>query len=175
MESRVMAGADPEAWGLAAARVVEYLRALGIADPLHQERLLLRVRQRWEARTDATRLEDPREAAIEETYGLLSEWLAAELGIVGDQDALLSARAAVLSGMVPNWPARFAGVSGESCAPLIHAATVTPVPEEAPLTMVPNTIELFWRRIGRALASVLRRLLGLLPHEPADAHPGPPR
>jgi hypothetical protein len=174
MESRVMPGTTPEAWEQAAARVSDYLRVMGITDPLHQERLLLRVRQRWDARIDPNRL-DSREAAIEETYGLLSEWLVAELGIVGDQDALLSARAAVLSGMVPSWTARFAGVSGESCAPAIRVATVVPVPSESPLTMVPNTIELFWRRIGRALASVLRRLLGLLPHEPADAHPGSPR
>lgn len=179
MEPRVTAGAPTaapdNAWEAVCGRVADYLHALGVADPLHQERLLLRVRQRFDARSDVTREEDPVEAAIEETYGLLDEWLRTELGIVGDHDALFSARAAVLSGAIPFWSARFAGVSGESCAAAIRAAIVRPVPAEAPLTMEPNTIELFWRRIGRAVAAFLRRLLGLLPSDAAEAPPGHPR
>lgn len=179
MEPRVSAGAPTGApdntWDAVGGRVTEYLRALGVTDPLHQERLLLRVRQRFDARSDMARQEDPIEAAIEETYGLLDEWLRAELGIVGDHDALFSARAAVLSGAIPYWSARFAGVSGESCAAAIRAAIVQPVPDEAPLIMEPNTIELFWRRIGRAVAAFLRRLLGLLPSDAAEAPPGHPR
>jgi hypothetical protein len=90
------------------------------------------------------------------------------LGIEGDHDALFTARAAVLSGAVPHWAARFAGVSGESRAAAIQAAGVRAIPAYAPLPMVPNTIDLFWRRVGHAIAAALRHLLGLLPAD-ADA------
>ena len=187
MESRMTAALDaagdaPESsqaadpWDQVARRVADYLRALGIADPLHLERLGLCIRQRFEARAATAKLEDPVEAAIEETYALLDAWLSTELGILGDRDALFSARAAVLSGAVPDWAARFAGVSGESCAASIRAASVQARPENAPLTMVPNTIELFWHNLGRGIAAVLRRLIGWLPADAAaDPRQGSPR
>lgn len=167
--------ADP--WEQVAGRVADYLRALGITEALHLERLGLRIRQRFEARAGKAKLEDPVEAAIEETYALLDAWLNTELGIQGDRDALFTARAAVLSGAVPDWAARFAGVSGESSAAAIRAASVQALPEYAPLTMVPNRIELFWHRVGRAIAAFLRRLIGLLPGDAAaaDPHRGAPR
>lgn len=169
-------GQSAAPWEQVAGRVADYLRALGVTDPLHLERLGLRIRERFEARVGRAKLEDPVEAAIEVTYALLDRWLSAELGIVGDRDALFTARAAVLSGAVPGWAARFAGVSEESCAAAIHAAGVQPRPPDAPLTMVPNTIELFWRRVGRAIAAGLRRLIGLLPGDAAaDPHQVPPR
>ena len=186
MESRVTAvpataatvsapAADP--WEQVAGRVTDYLRALGIQDPLHLERLGARVRQRFERRVVAGQLEDPVEAAIEDAYALLDQWLSEELGIVGDRDALFAARAATLSGAVPGWAARFAKVSGEPCAAAIRAATVQAVPEAAPLTMVPNMIELFWRRVGRGLAAALRRVIGWLPGDAAatDTHSGQPQ
>lgn len=177
-------GTDP--WEAVAGRVDDYLRALGIRDALHLERIASRVRQRFEARAATARLENPVEAAIEEACDLLDKWLSAELGIVGDRDALFSARAALLSGAVPGWAARFAGVSESSCAAAIRCVTVAPLPEDAPLTMVPNTIELFWRRmgnmikrswryVGRVIAAGLRRLIGWLPADAGDAHSGPPR
>ncbi len=162
-------------WDQVADRVADYLRALGIRDPLHLDRLAARIRPRVEARAASTPLEDPVEAAIEEAYGLLDEWLNLELGIEGDRDALFAARAAVLSGAVPNWAARFAGVSGESLAAAIHGASALAVPEAAPLSMEPNTIELFWYRLGRGLAGTLRRLLGYLPAEGPTTDPDPAR
>jgi len=172
-----VSGPPVDPWEQVAARVADYLRALGITEGLHLERLSLRIRQRFEARAAVAKLEDPVEAAIEETYALLDLWLGAELGLVGDRDALFSARAAVLSGAVPDWAGRFAGVSGESCAAAIRAASVEALPPDAPLTMVPNTIELFWRRLGRAVAAGLRRLIGLLPGDgaAADSHGRGPR
>ena len=179
MDSRMM-GAAPAAggdlWEDVAGRVSDYLRALGVEDPLHLERLAARIRQRLETRAATTTLEDPVEAAIEETYALLDAWLCAELGIEGDRDALFTARAAVLSGAVPHWAARFAGVSGESRAAAIQAAVVRAIPAYAPLPMVPNTIDLFWRRVGHAIAAALRHLLGLLPADAAAApHRGHPQ
>lgn len=178
-------GSDPtqpeqspaELWATVAGRVNDYLRALGVQDPLHLERLAQRIRQRFEARAALAKLEDPVEAGIEETYALLDEWLCTELGIEGDRDTLFRARAAVLGGAVPNWAARFAGVSGESLAAPVHAASVLAIPEYAPLVMEPNTIELFWHRVGRVIATVLRRLISFLPADSAatDAQQGQPR
>ncbi|WP_295387562.1 hypothetical protein [uncultured Thiodictyon sp.] len=184
MDSRMM-GAAPaigggqggDLWAGVAGRVTDYLRALGIEDQLHLERLAARIRQRLETRAAAVPLEDPLEAAIEEAYGALDAWLCAELGIEGDRSALFTARAAVLSGAVPHWAARFAGVSGESRAAAIQAAVVQALPPDAPLAMVPNTIDLFWRRVGHAIAAALRHLLGMLPADAAAAasHQGRPQ
>lgn len=154
------AGPSVAVWESAAGRVADYLRAMGIADPLHIDRLSTRVRSRWEARASAVPLEDPVEAGIEETHALLDDWLCVELGIAGDRDALFTARAAVLSGAVANWPARFAGVSGESLAPQIRAASVQAMPEPAPLTMEPSTIDLFGHRLARRIAAAFRVLIG---------------
>lgn len=158
-----------ELWEKVAGRVTAYLRALGVQDPLHLERLAQRIRQRFEARASLAKLEDPVEAGIEEAYALFDEWLCTELGIEGDRDTLFKARAAVLGGAVPNWASRFSGVSGESLAAPIRAASVQAIPEYAPLTMEPNTIELFWHRLGRIVATVLRRLISYLPADSAAA------
>lgn len=166
-----------ELWGKVAGRVTDYLRALGVQDPLHLERLMQRIRQRFEARASLAKLEDPVEAGVEEAYALLDEWLCTELGIEGDRDTLFRARAAVLGGAVPNWVARFAEVSGESLAAPIRAVSVQSIPEYAPLSMEPNTIELFWHRLGRIVATVLRRLISYLPADSAaaDAQTGKPQ
>jgi hypothetical protein len=159
---------SPAAWVRVSQRVALYLRALGIEDPLHRERLLVRIQQRWEARVSAVPLEDPVEAGIEEAYTLLDTWLCAELDITGEVDALFTARAAVLSGAVPNWTARFAGVSGESIAAQVRAAGVQPEPEPAPLDMEPSTINLCCHDLGRRITGALRVLAG---NEPAAAPP----
>jgi len=162
-----VAAADrsPAAWAPVAERVALYLRALGIEDALHRERLLMRIQQRWEARVI---VEDPVEAGIEEAYALLDAWLCTELDITGEVDALFTARAAVLSGAVPNWSARFAGVAGESIAAQVRAAGVQPEPEPAPLDMEPSTINLCCHDLGRRITGALRVLVG---HESAAAPP----
>jgi hypothetical protein len=159
------AGGDPSAasWEQVAERVADYLRALGVQDPLHIERLGARIRPRWDARVNTTPQEDPVEAAIEETCALLDAWLCTELGIAGDRATLFAARAAVLSGAVPNWTARFAGVSGDSLAAVIHAASVQAVPESAPLSMEPSTIDLFGHRLARRIVAAFRVLIGSQP------------
>jgi hypothetical protein len=99
------------------------------------------------------------EAAIEEAHALLDQWLAAELGLEGEADALCAARAAVLGGGVPGWSARWAGLSDASLAAEIRALAVAAVPEPAPLVMEPNPIDLFLHRLGCRLASRFNRLL----------------
>ena len=143
-----------------AERLTRYLRALGIRDPLQSERLIARIRQRWDVRVNAAPLEDRLETAIEEACALLDTWLTAELGIEGDRAALFSARAAVLSGAVPNWGARFAGISGESIAAQIHAASVQAVPEAAPLVMEPSPIDLLGHSVRGRIATAFRVLIG---------------
>jgi hypothetical protein len=169
---------SPAAWARVSERVALYLRALGIEDPLHRERLLERVQQcwearvsvqqRWEARVSVVPPENPVETGIEETSALLDAWLCAELDIMDERDVLFTARAAVLSGAVPNWAARFAGVSGESIAAQVRAAGVQPTPEPAPLDMESNTIHLCCHDLGPRIIGALRVLAG---HEPAIAPP----
>ena len=147
-------------WSRAAERVAVYLAAMGVRQPGECEALREQVRLRVEARATAAPLEDPVEAAIEETHALLDLWLARELELEGDANALFAARAAVLGGGVPGWTTRWAGLSGRSLAPEIRALSIAAVPEPAPLTMDPNPIDLFLHRLARRLTAGLRRLLG---------------
>ena len=152
-------GLDSADWQRALPRVAAYLAAMGVTAPWEVERLCERVRIRVESRAAAVPLEDPLEAAIEETDALLDRWLAAEVGVVGDSTALYVARAAVLGGAVPGWSAAWAGISEVSVASSIRAAMVSPVPEPDPLPMEPSTIDLFGHRLARRLRRWLRRIL----------------
>jgi hypothetical protein len=173
------AAADRSAltWERVAQRVERYLGAMGVTEPLHRARLTARIRQRWEARVNAAPLEDPVETAIEETCALLDAWLCSEMDIEGDRAALFAARAAVLSGAVPNWAARFAGVGGDSIAAQIRGASVQAIPEPAPLTMEPTTIDLCCHRLARRIVAAFRVLIGSVPvpdstgRKAADATP----
>ena len=153
-------GLEATDWERAADRVTAYLRAMGVREPGELEQLCEQVRQRLAVRAIAAPLEDPIEAAIEETHALLDLWIVSELGLEGDADTLFAARAAVLGGGVPGWSARWAGLSGRSLAPEIRALCVAPVPEPAPLTMEPNTIDLFLHRMTGRLAGIVRCVLG---------------
>lgn len=152
-------GLDPADWQRALPRVAAYLEAMGVTVPWEVERLCERVRTRVESRAATVPLEDPLEAAIEETDALLDRWLAAEVGVVGDNTALYVARAAVLGGAVPGWSAAWAGISEGSVAGAIRAAMVSPVPEPNPLPMEPSVIDLFGHRSVRRLRRWLRRIL----------------
>jgi membrane glycosyltransferase len=146
-------------WAALAPRVLAYLKALGVRDPLDIERLCARVRARLENHRAMRQAEDPSEAAIEETAALLDEWIATELGVEPEQNVLATARAAVLGGTVPRWPQRWSGVWGESVAQQVRAASVQPVPPLAPLGMAPQPIRLFWRTLTKGVARVLLRIV----------------
>lgn len=153
-------GLEASDWERAAQRVIAYLGAMGIREPREQALLREQVRLRVEARAVAVPLEDPVEAAIEETHALLDLWIASELGLEGDADTVFAARAAVLGGGVPGWSARWAGLAERSLANEIRALCVAPVPEPAPLTMEPNSIDLFMHRMTGRIAAILRCVLG---------------
>lgn len=144
----------------AETRVTEYLRALGVSGALELDLLRARVGSRVQARAAEAELEDPVEVAIEEAHALLLEWLGDELGIHGDTNALLSARAAVLGGAVPGWTQRWACVSGESVAPAILAGGLSAIPEPSPLAMNPQVIELCCHGLGSWLAGLIPGGLG---------------
>jgi hypothetical protein len=154
-------GLEAGDWHRAAERVGAYLASMGVREPREAESLREQVKQRVEARATKVPLEDPVEAAIEETLTLLDRWLAAELEVDGDANTVAAARAAVLGGAVPGWTARWAGLSGRSLAAEIRALCIPAVPESAPLTMEPNPIDLFLHRLARRISDGLRRLLGV--------------
>lgn len=156
-------------WDQISDRVTAYLYALGITEAFHRELLGTRIRGRLQARLTDAQVEDPLEAAIEEVDALLDEWLDTELGMVGDRQLLVGARAAVLSGAVPGWAARFSGAAGESVAEAIRAAGVTPVPEAAPLAMEPSQIRLCRHSLGQRIVARLRRWV--CGAERANSHP----
>jgi len=166
-------GLEAGHWRRAAGRVAAYLAALGVQEPREVELLWGKVRLRVEARAAVVPLENPVEAAIEETHGLLDLWIASELGLEGDANTLCAARAVVLGGGVPGWSARWAGLSEHSLAPEIRALCVNAVPEPAPLTMEPNPIDLFMHRLGARLAAMIRCILGR-PGDPDAAARGHP-
>jgi hypothetical protein len=154
-------GLDQDTWRRVECRLDDYLKTLGLQDPVGLERVRARVRLRVESRAVTGALENPIEAAIEEAHILLDRWLADELGIEGDANLLCAARAAVLSGAVPGWTARWAGLSDMSPAAAIRAACIAPVPDYAPLTMESGTIDLCCHRLVRRLFARVRRLLGI--------------
>ncbi len=157
----VLAAQDlaPIDWGRVAEQASSYLQSMGVRDPTEIGRLWGEVRTRLESRAAAVPLEDPAEATIEETLGLLDQWLSLELGIEGDANRVYRARAAVLGGGIPGWSARWAGLSGRSLAPQIQALCVPAVPDPAPLVMEPNPIELCCHRLGCRIGEAFGRLL----------------
>ncbi len=148
-------------WQPASQRVSDYLTAMGVSEPLDMERLVAQVRLRVDSRAIAAPLEDIVESAIEETHALLDEWLVAELGHEADANNLEAARAAVLSGHVSGWSARWVsfiiGLTDHSLAPAIHALTILPLPEPAPLVMDANVIDLCCHRLRRRIAAAICR------------------
>jgi hypothetical protein len=175
-DAGVRANLTMATWELVAERVTLYLHAMGIRDPLHCERLRARIRQRWDLRVNAAPLEDRVEAAIEESCALLDQWLVGELGLEGERATLYAARAAVLSGTIADWAARFAGVSGESIAAPIRAACVQALPEPAPLPMEPSTIHLCCHHLRRRISTAFRVLIGTHPVTDTEgSRPGHPR
>lgn len=163
----------PLDWGRVAEQASSYLQAMGVRDPTEIGRLWGEVRTRLESRAASAPLEDPSEAAIEETLGLLDQWLSLELGIEGDANHLYRARAAVLGGGVPGWSARWAGLSGRSLAPQIQALCAPAVPDPAPLVMEANPIELCCHRLGCRIGEAFGGLLCRRDSE--GKHSGEPR
>ncbi|QIK37685.1 hypothetical protein GWK36_06485 [Caldichromatium japonicum] len=145
-------------------RVRLYLEALGVQASDELDALAAQVNEKVEFRSRVGQLGEPLEAAIEEVHLALDRWLLAELDIDNDPDRLSAARAAVLSGQIPGWTRRWAGLSDTSLSEIIAAGWIAAVPERAPLTMDPNPIDLCCHRLVSHLLAEAKRLIALFSH-----------
>ena len=154
------AWSSPEDHEALERRVRLYLNALGVHDRQESDVLVQQVLGRVEFRATLGQLGEPLEVAIEETHRLLDRWLVAELGLEAEPDQVAAARAAVLGGHLPGWTRRWAGLSEVSLADAIRSVRFQAVPERAPLTMEPSSIQLCCHRLARRLLARIGRWLG---------------
>ncbi len=136
-------------------RLSAYWRALGVTDPDQvaalSEQALRRV-------PDPPESPDPLTGALAAARELLDDWLARTLDLPQRSRALAAARAALLSGAAPDWPAVLFAPPGTArdVADALRAVVAEPAPAPAPGVMPAQRIELFslldplrrWRRRG---------------------------
>lgn len=120
-----------------------YWKALGVSDPnlalaLSEQTLrrLPEIPQGGESRTAR---------AIIAAGELLDDWLATALELPRPSSALTAARAALLSGVMPDWPTALFAPPGTAGTALGHlrAAMSKPTPAPSPGAMPTQRIELF--------------------------------
>ena len=127
-------------------RLQAYWAALGVSDPnlalALSEQTLRRLPDVPEERESAAR-------AIIAAGELLDDWLAAALDLPRPSPALTAARAALLSGAVPDWPAALFAPPGAAGIALdrLRAAIAEPTPTPSPGAMPAQSIEPFWKRL----------------------------
>ncbi|MCG6896078.1 MAG: hypothetical protein LJE61_14405 [Thiocapsa sp.] len=161
-------GASLQDWEQAMPRVAHYLRALGVRDHRDHARLIEAIRSRFVRRVSTHLVADATETGIEATAALLDAWIAAQLGPGVPEPQQRMARAAVLGGVVEGWVAVWSGRVDEPLGERIIAASLSPAPEPAPLSMVPQRIGPCCHRLVRSIAKVLRGKPAERPHQPAD-------
>ncbi|HOW77568.1 MAG TPA: hypothetical protein P5102_10945 [Candidatus Competibacteraceae bacterium] len=126
-------------------RLQAYWMALGVSDPnlalALSEQTLRRLPDFPEEGEIAAR-------AIIAAGELLDDWLAAALGLPRPSPALTAARAALLSGIVPEWPAALFAPPGAAGIALerLRAAIAEPTPAPSPGSMPAQRIEPLWKR-----------------------------
>lgn len=126
-------------------RLQAYWTALGVSDPnlalALSEQTLRRLPDFPEEGETAAR-------AIIAAGELLDDWLAAALGLPRPSPALTAARAALLSGIVPEWPAALFAPPGAAGIALerLRAAIAEPTPAPSPGSMPAQRIEPLWKR-----------------------------
>jgi hypothetical protein len=122
-----------------------YWAALGVSDPnlalALSEQTLRRLPDVPEEGESAAR-------AIIAAGELLDDWLAAALDLPRPSPALTAARAALLSGAVPDWPAALFAPPGAAGIALdrLRAAIAEPTPTPSPSAMPAQRIEPVWKR-----------------------------
>jgi len=121
-----------------------YWKALGVRDPHLALALSEQTLRRLPApgEDEATRTMQAITAAGE----LLDDWLANALELPQPSPTLMAARAALLSGAAPDWPAAlFAppGAAGQTALESIRLAIAEPTPAPSPGAMPAQRIELF--------------------------------
>jgi len=135
------------------ARLGAYWRALGVSDP-DQVAALSQQALRRVAETPESPGPDPVARVILAAGDLLDDWLARALELPRSSRELAAARAALLSGAAPDWPAALFAPPGQADAVVnaLRAAIAEPAPPVKPGSMPAQRIDLF------DLLSPLRRL-----------------
>jgi hypothetical protein len=128
----------------AIARLGAYWRALGVHDPDQVAALSEQALRRATESPESPGLE-PVARALVAAGELLDDWLARTLDLPRPSQELAAARAALLSGAVPDWPAALFAPPGESGAVLdaLRAAIAEPTPSPRTSPMPAQRIELF--------------------------------
>ena len=135
------------------ARLGAYWRALGVTDPAHVAALSDQALRRTAELPLAPEL-DPLARTIIAAKELLDDWLARALDLPHSSPALAAARAALLSGVAPDWPKTLFAPPGEAepLSDTLREAIAEPTPAPGPGAMPAQRIDLFW------LFGPLRRL-----------------
>ena len=125
-------------------RLLTYWRALGVNDP-DQAAALSEQALRRAAELPETPDLDPAARTILAAGELLDDWLASALKLPRLSRELAAARAALLSGAAPNWPAALFAPPGmaETALETLRAAVAEPTPAASPGVMPAQRIELF--------------------------------
>ncbi len=137
--------AAPPSSELVLARLDAYWRALGVIDPQQIAALSEQTLRRASEWPETSGLE-PVAQALSAARNLLDDWLARTLDLSSQQPrALAAARAALLSGAVPAWPAALFAPpdAADDVRDALRAAIAEPTPPPAPGVMPAQPIELF--------------------------------
>ena len=135
------------------ARLGAYWRALGVTDPDQIAALSEQALRRAVESPEPPGL-DPVARALVAAGELLDDWLARALDLPRLSQELAAARAALLSGAAPDWPAALFAPPGEANTVLdtLRAVRAEPTPPLSPGAMPAQRIDLF------GLLGPLRRL-----------------
>ena len=138
-------------------RLGAYWRALGVSDPKQVAALSEQALRRLPDHAEST---DLLTAALLAARELLDDWLARTLDLPRQSRELAAARAALLSGTIPNWPTVLFTPpdTARDVADDLRLALADAVPTSVPGTMLAQRIELFslldpLRRRGQQEAS----------------------
>jgi len=125
-------------------RLQSYWQALGVSDP-DQAAALSEQALRRAAELPQTPGLDPLAHAIAAAGEVLDDWLARALELPRSAPELAAARAALLSGAAPDWPAALFTPPGvaETALETLRSAIAEPAPAPCPGVMPVQRIELF--------------------------------
>jgi uncharacterized protein (DUF2236 family) len=126
------------------ARLDAYWRALGVRDPTQIAALSEQALRRAAESPEPAGL-DSLARALAAASELLDDWLARTLDLPRPSRELAAARAALLSGAVPDWPTALFAPPGEADTLLdaLRRAVAEPTPPPTPGAMPAQRIDLF--------------------------------
>jgi hypothetical protein len=136
--------ATPPASEVVRERLDAYWRALGVTDP-RQIAALSEQSLRRASEGPEIPGSDAMAQALSAARNLLDDWLTRTLELSQQPRALAMARAALLSGAAPDWPAALFAPPGaaDDVRDALRAAIAEPTPPPAPGAMPAQPIELF--------------------------------